>query len=165
MKVYPMTRLHSISALLVSLAIVTFVSVAGAQMTAISVSGWYVGLSKPPLNPPDWVFAPVWTILYVLMAVAAWRIYKLAPTPQKRSDALTVYFMQLALNLAWSYFFFYEQNIFSGLIDIIALWGLIAATLMLFTRIDALAGRLIIPYLVWVTFALYLNAGIWLLNP
>ncbi len=149
---------------MVSLIVVALIAAAGGMMTAASVGDWYLTLIKPPLNPPGFVFGPVWTLLYAMMAIAAWRVYISSASSDAKSEALTAYGMQLALNLSWSYFFFYQQNPFAALLVIITMWGLIAATMILFKRIDRLSGQLLIPYLTWVSFAAYLNASIWWLN-
>lgn len=159
-----MTKLQSLSALFVSLILVACIALGGAWLTSQGVDGWYSALHKPPFNPPNSIFGPVWTLLYAMMAFAAWRIYTRPVPSDKKKDLLTVYLMQLALNLSWSYFFFYQQNPFAALLDIIALWALVFTTCVLFKRTDKMAGLLILPYLLWVSFAAYLNAGIWWLN-
>ena len=117
---------------------------------------------QPPLSPPDWVFPVVWTILFALMGVAAWRIWR-TDAPE-REEALVLYGVQLAFNLVWSLIFFNARRFGFALIWLAALWGLILATVRRFYRLDRTAGRLMVPYLVWVTFAAYLNAGVWWLN-
>ncbi len=139
------------------------VSALGGLATSTSVGGWYRALEKPPFNPPDWVFAPVWTALFVLMAVAAWRIWR-RPASRLRSQALLAYCVQLALNLLWSVLFFGLQTIGTALADIAALLTAIIVTLGLFWQLDRLAGILLLPYLAWVTFATVLNASLWILN-
>jgi translocator protein len=124
---------------------------------------WYAQLAKPAWTPPDWVFGPVWTLLYTMMAVAAWLVWRqrgFAGTER----AMTLYGAQLVLNAAWSWIFFGRQQIGVAAIEIVALWVVIAATIVAFWRIRPLAGALLVPYLVWVSFAAALNFAIWRLN-
>lgn len=145
--------------LLLSLA----VSALGGLATATSVATWYPTLAKPPFNPPDWIFAPVWTTLYVLMAFAAWRIWRM-PASKRRSQALVAYLIQLALNVVWSVLFFSCQAIGMALAEIIVLLAATIVTLVLFWRLNRLAGVLLLPYPVWVAFATVLNVSLWMLN-
>ncbi len=139
------------------------VSGLGGAITATSVATWYQGLQKPPFNPPDWVFAPVWTTLYILMGIAAWRVWRLGRSEAGRT-ALVVFAVQLGLNLAWSFLFFGLQLIGWGLIEIVILLVVILANTVIFWRIDRLAGVLFVPYAAWVAYATILNASLWLLN-
>ena len=129
------------------------VSSVGGAITATSVDTWYQALEKPPFNPPDWVFAPVWTALYILMGVAAWRIWRLRSS-KAHHIALSVFGLQLCLNLAWSFLFFGAKSPGTAALEIFALWIAIIASLIIFWRIDRLAGWLMCPYLLWVTFAI-----------
>ncbi len=138
-------------------------SAIGGAITATSVDGWYQVLRKPPFNPPDWVFAPVWTTLYILMGVAAWRVWRLGSF-QTNSKALVVFAGQLGLNLAWSFLFFGLQRIDLALVEIVILLSAIIANTIMFWRIDRLAGVLFLPYAAWVAYATALNASLWLLN-
>lgn len=122
---------------------------------------WYARLVKPPFNPPDWVFAPVWSLLYAMMAVAAWRAWLRAGL----GPAMALWLVQLVLNAAWSWLFFGLHEIGLALLEILVLLTLIAATTMAFWRRERLAGGLMIPYLAWVAFASVLNAALWVLNP
>jgi tryptophan-rich sensory protein len=139
------------------------VSAIGGAVTATSVGTWYQALAKPAFNPPDWVFAPVWITLYVLMAIAAWRVWRGERFLMKR-QALLVFSVQLALNLTWSLLFFGAQRIDLALIEIVLLLAAIAYNAVLFWRIDRLAGALLVPYVLWVAYATLLNASLWLLN-
>jgi translocator protein len=139
--------------------IVAFVA---GQVTAPNIPGWYSGLAKPSFNPPDGIFAPVWTILYVLMAVAAWRVWRVKGFGP---PALRFWLVQLILNFAWSFVFFGAHAPGAAFFELIGLWAAIFATLISFGRIDKPAGWLLIPYLAWVSFAGILNFWIWQLNP
>ncbi len=124
---------------------------------------WYAGLAKPGWTPPGAVFAPVWTILYGLMAVAGWLVWKAGATAPTRA-ALAVFAVQLVLNTAWSSLFFGLERPDLALLCIVLLWAAIVATITAFWRVRPLAGGLLLPYLIWVTFAAALNFEIWRLN-
>jgi translocator protein len=132
----------------------------GGAVTAPAVLEWYPTLNKPSWNPPSWLFAPVWTVLYVMMAVAAWLVWK---TGNSRA-ALTLWAGQLVLNLAWSILFFGARAPGLGLIEIVVMWLAIAATIFLFAKKSKVAAYLMVPYLCWVSFAAALNLAIVLLN-
>ena len=133
--------------------------------TSQSVATWYLTLNRPSWTPPNWLFAPVWTTLYIMMAVAAWRIWRSGGgfSGNARS-ALVMFFVQLALNFTWSFAFFGARSPILGLAVIILLWLAIAATISAFRPIDRLAAWLLAPYLVWVSYATALNFAIWTLN-
>lgn len=135
----------------------------GGVATAQSVGTWYQGLAKPPFNPPDWVFAPVWTTLYVLIAVAAWRVWRRRGLSGARIE-FGVYAAQLALNLGWSFVFFGQRMIGAALVEIALLLAAIAVNGVLFWRLDRPAGWLLAPYAAWVAFAGVLNFALWKLN-
>lgn len=159
-------RLKSSRDLLGLLAFVVLclsVSAIGGAITATSVDTWYQDLQKPSFNPPDWVFAPVWTALYVLMAIAGWRVWRAAQTETGRK-ALLVFTLQLGLNLTWSIVFFGLQRIGWALAEIVVLLCVIIANTVMFWRIERLAGMLLVPYVAWVAFAAMLNAALWYLN-
>ena len=149
--------------LLVFVTLCLLVSAAGGAVTATSVDTWYQTLAKPSFNPPDWVFAPVWTTLYFLMGVSGWRIWRRRASPATRV-ALALFGLQLFLNFAWSVLFFGLQRIELALIDIVILFVAIVANMILFWRIERLATLLLVPYAAWVVFAIVLNVSIWLLN-
>ena len=136
----------------------------GASFTASAIPEWYSTLAKPSFSPPNWVFAPVWTLLYILMGLAAALIWqKGIRTPGVRS-ALVVFLVQLILNMVWSALFFGMRSPLYGLIDILFLWAMILVTIAQFSKVSIPAAALLIPYLLWVTFASGLNLGIFLLN-
>ncbi len=157
------STLRDVSALVAFLLICFAVAAAGGAVTATSVGDWYQSLAKPGFTPPDWLFAPVWTALYVLMAVAAWRVWRASGFSAARG-ALLAFVVQLALNLGWSVLFFGMNAIGAALAEMVALLTAIVVTLVLFIRIDRLAGILLLPYALWVGYALLLNASIWLMN-
>ena len=138
------------------------VGAAGSVVTEPNIATWYAGLVHPSFAPPNWLFAPVWTTLYVVMAVAAWRVWRLAGT---RSPEMIAYAMQLIFNFAWSAIFFAAHQIGLALVEIGLLLALILATTILFWRRDRLAGLLFLPYLAWTVFAAFLNHAFWSLNP
>jgi benzodiazapine receptor len=139
------------------------VSVGGGAITATSVDTWYQALEKPPFNPPDWLFAPVWTALYIMMGIAACRVWRLRSFEATRT-AFSVFGVQLCLNLAWSFLFFGLQRIDLALLEIVILLVAIIANTIMFWRIERLAGLLFVPYVAWVAYATNLNASLWLLN-
>lgn len=135
------------------------------MVTRDSITTWYPTLVKPSFNPPNWLFAPVWTILYIMMGVAGGMIWnRLEQDTENVKKAFTFFIIQLALNAAWSVIFFYFHNPFLALIEVILFWLLIFETYNQFKKIDKTAGLLLIPYLAWVSFATVLNASIWWLN-
>ena len=135
----------------------------GGRWSAGEITGWYRTLARPTIAPPNWVFGPVWTLLYGLMAFAAWRVW-LAPPSPARGWALGLFLVQLALNLAWTWIFFRQHALGAALIEVVILWAVIGATTVAFSRVGAGAGWLMAPYLAWVTFASVLNGAFWRLN-
>ncbi len=128
--------------------------------TADSVRSWYPSINKPSWTPPSWLFGPVWTLLYLMMAVAAWLVWRQAGW----GGALVMFGVQLLLNALWSPLFFGWQQIGWAFVDIVALWLAILATTILFWQIVPAAGILFLPYLAWVSFATALNFALWRLN-
>lgn len=158
-----MTRTRDTAALALFIALNAAISALGGWATAGSVGTWYLALDKPPFNPPNWIFAPVWSALYLMIAIAGWRAWRRAAGPRRRL-ALTAYAVQLALNLSWSFVFFGARLIGPALAVIAALLAAILANAFLFWRIDRAAGALLLPYAAWVSFATLLNAALWQLN-
>lgn len=138
---------------------VVAVSVLGGLATAAAIPDWYATLAKPSWTPPNWVFGPAWTTLYVLMAVAAWLVWRRRRMVEVRG-ALIAWWAQLALNLLWTLIFFGLRQPLWGLVEIVALWIAIAITIVLFHRVRPLAALLLVPYIAWVSYAASLNAGI-----
>ena len=172
--------------LLAFILVTLLVGASGTFVTEPNIPTGYAGLAKPSFNPPDWLFAPVWTTLYILMAVAAWRVWKIASPAceaQSGGDAvagrqasegrggkglkspeMALWGVQLALNFLWTPLFFGAHLLLVALVEMAALWLAIAATAVLFWRKDRVAGLLMLPYLAWMSFALCLNYAIWQLN-
>jgi len=140
------------------------VGVFGGLWTAPEIPGWYRTLVKPSFNPPGWIFGPVWTTLYVLMAIAASLVTEAADT-QLRTFGLGLFVLQLALNLAWSWIFFHKHSIGAAALEVALLWVAIGVTTIVFSRVSATAAWLMAPYWAWVTFASILNVTLWRLNP
>ncbi|MDI9256487.1 MULTISPECIES: TspO/MBR family protein [Flavobacterium] len=151
------------------IAVVVFTCLAvgylSGMVTRESIATWYPTLVKPVFNPPNAVFAPVWTVLYLMMGIAGGMIWNRIETEETAVKKAFLFFItQLALNALWSFLFFGMQNPLLALIEIVLLWLLIYETYHQFRKIDKTAGMLLIPYLAWVSFATVLNASIWWLN-
>jgi translocator protein len=150
--------------LVISLALPLSVGFMGSIFTRDSINdGWYAALNQPSFNPPNYVFGPVWTVLYLLMGVSLYMVWKAVPG-RKRAYALGVFAVQLLLNFLWSLIFFYFKDIEIALADIVGLWLSIVIMISMFYRISPLAAKLNIPYLLWVTFATVLNVAYSVLN-
>jgi len=149
--------------LFLSLALTLLVGFGAGFATANAINSWYSTLEKPFFNPPNWLFAPIWTILYILMGIAFYFVWKLQETTQ-RNIAMFVFVLQLAFNGTWSFIFFHLHKIGWALADIFILWIMIIVTMYLFTPLSKLAAWLLYPYLLWVSFAAILNFSIWYLN-
>jgi translocator protein len=159
-----MSRIKQAVGLVVLIAICFAAAAAGGAATYPRIEGWYAALTKPSWTPPDWLFGPVWTVLYLGMAVAAWLVWRQKGLSGARGP-LILFAVQLGLNVAWSWLFFGLHSPRLGFVDIILLWIGIAATMVAFWRRSTAAGLLFVPYLAWVTFAAVLNYSIWQLNP
>jgi len=142
----------------VFIGLVAIVALAGSLSMP---DAWYAALAKPSFNPPNWVFAPVWTLLYLAMAVAAWRVHRVAGW----GTAVWLWIAQLVANGLWTPLFFGLHRIDLALIDIVVLDALVLATIVAFLRKDRVAGWLLVPYLAWTSFATALTFAIWRLNP
>ncbi|HYD93211.1 MAG TPA: TspO/MBR family protein [Candidatus Paceibacterota bacterium] len=151
------------------LALVIFVLISqgagllGSFFTASAIDSWYASLVLPAVAPPNWVFGPVWTLLYLFMGIALWLVWR-KRAEKKTYLAYSLFGIQLILNTLWSYIFFGLQNPAAAFIEIIILWIAILGTVVVFTKASRTAGILLAPYLLWVTFAAYLNLQIWQLN-
>lgn len=144
--------------------VLSFAASAIGAVASIQAKTFYGQLSQPEWAPPPWVFGPVWTLLYALMGIAAWLVWRSGGFRAQR-HALTLFLVQLAFNALWSWLFFAWRMGAVAFADILLLWLLIAATLVMFWRVRPLAGALLVPYLLWVSFAGALNLSLWQLNP
>ncbi|MEM7280755.1 MAG: TspO/MBR family protein [Pseudomonadota bacterium] len=151
--------MKSVLVFILFLGLVALTSWIGAQFTP---GEWYAALEKPPLNPPNWIFAPVWSALYLAMAIAAWLVWK---AERESPSPLLLWGTQLVLNALWSYLFFGIHRMGLALIEILILLGVVVATCVSFFRTKAVAGWLLVPYIAWLLFATYLNAALLILNP
>ena len=132
--------------------------------TTKAIPGWYAQLNKPWFNPPNWLFSPVWTSLYIMMGIALWLVWK-SDAPQKlKGRAIYLFAAQLVLNFFWSLIFFSLHQIGWALVEIVAMWGMILLSIVAFAKINKAAAWLLVPYISWVSFATILNYSIWQLN-
>jgi len=154
----------TIGLLVFCIAIPLLVGVIGSVFTISQIATWYAGLLKPPFNPPDWIFGPVWTLLYILMGIALWFVLREGTGTRNVRVAAILFAAQLAANLIWSVLFFGMHQIAASSIEVLILLGLIVATIVSFRRVSKTAGWLLVPYLCWTTFATVLTFSIWLLN-
>jgi benzodiazapine receptor len=150
--------------LIVSILVCQLAGFIGSIFTRPAISTWYAGLLKPRFMPPDWVFAPVWISLYILMGVAAFLVWRRGLHHQVVRRALAIFGVQLALNILWSFLFFGLRSPLAGLIGISILGIAIILTVQSFLKVSRTSGLLLIPYFIWVSFATGLNLSIWWLN-
>jgi translocator protein len=157
-----MNKLTRILVMVVTCLGIGFLS---GQVTKDAILTWYVTIEKPSFNPPNWIFRPVWTTLFIMMGVAGGLVWNNIDTNREVVKKALVFFgIQLFLNVLWSYLFFGLQNPMLALVEIILLWLMIYETYAKFVKIDKVAGYLLLPYLAWVSFAMVLNGSIWWLN-
>lgn len=149
--------------LIFALALPLLVGLLGGLATQSSIDSWYSQLNRPSIAPPNWVFGPVWTMLYILMGISFYRILLLPPAENKRR-AVRVFYIQLVLNLAWSFLFFYFHNPGAALLEISLLWVSILYMIVAFYKAHRNAAYLNLPYILWVSFATVLNFYFWKLN-
>jgi tryptophan-rich sensory protein len=149
----------------IALGTVASALIVGQIATYPHLATWYESLVKPPFTPPNWLFAPVWTLLYALMAFSFWRILILPTGAPGRGAALAAFFAQLALNAAWSWMFFAANNTLLGLIIIVPQLALVVLTILLFFRLDRIAAWFLVPLALWLGYAVVLNVMFWWLNP
>jgi len=159
------SRTSDLVELAASLAVCLAAGALGSVLTTPALPTWYASLQKPSFNPPDWLLAPVWTLLFLLMGLAAFFVWRQGLSPRQVKVAMAFFLGQLVLNVLWSGAFFGMQSPLLGLIVIIPLWLAILVTMVLFFRVRPVAGWLMLPYLLWVTFATILNISLWRLNP
>jgi benzodiazapine receptor len=158
-----MTGVQKIGAFLLSLIIPLAVGGVSGFFTVSAIPGWYQTIQKPSWNPPNWVFGPVWTTLYVMMGVAMYLVWS-RPRSNQRQRALYLNAVQLALNFFWSLIFFNVHAIGWALVEILLLWGMILFTMFAYDKVYKPAAWLMLPYVAWVSFATILNFTIWRLN-
>jgi len=159
-------KINNFLKLVIAVVACEVAGIIGSVFTMPSIPTWYAGLAKPALNPPAWVFGPVWTILFALMGISLFLIWKSisSVTQKERRVGIILFFVQLALNMLWSIIFFGLHNPGVAFVDIILLWLAILATIITFAKISKLAAWLLVPYILWVSFAAYLNFALWILN-
>lgn len=157
-------RLNNISKLIVTLIVCQGAGVIGSFFTGPAISTWYAEIQKPSFNPPNWVFAPVWIALFFLMGVSAYLILKRGIWKKNVFLALAIFGAQLGLNVFWSYLFFGLHSPLYALIEILILWLFILLTIVKFYKISRVAAFLLLPYILWVSFAAVLNFAIYRLN-
>lgn len=153
--------MKNIIKLMVSVVVCLLVGMVGSFFTVKEIAIWYSGLEKPFFSPPNWIFAPVWTSLYIMMGIAFYLIWNKG---KKNKKAVNIFIWQLVANFWWSILFFGLHSPLLGLINIIVLWVLIVRTIKVFYPISKLSAYLLYPYLAWVSFASMLNAAVWWLN-
>jgi len=153
----------NITKLILSITLPLVLGAIAGMFTSQSVPDWYSTLNRPSFNPPNWIFGPVWTILYILMGISFFVIWN-QEVSKARNLAISIFFLQLLLNFAWSFIFFYFNMIGLALVEITLLWFSIILMLVLFYQIKPMATYINIPYLLWVTFATVLNASYYFLN-
>ena len=157
--------MNKITKIILAVAVCLAVGYLSGTVTRSAILDWYPTLIKPGFNPPNWIFAPVWTVLYIMMGVAAGLVWdRIDYDKETVKKALVFFIIQLGLNASWSYLFFGLHNPMLAGLEIILLWLMIYETYMQFDKINKVAGYLLIPYLAWVSFAAVLNASIWWLN-
>lgn len=140
------------------------VGLASSYFTLPEVAGWYQTLRKPWITPPDWAFAPIWTVIYLLTGIAAYLVWERRDNSQAYKITSIVYVLQLLLNFLWAFIFFGMHQVFGGMIDTILLWLAVLANMICFYKFNRVAGWLLVPYLLWLTYAVILNTWFLQLN-
>jgi benzodiazapine receptor len=152
------------SKLITSIIVCQLTGVLGSIFTRPAIPTWYATLKKPSFTPPDGVFSPVWITLFVLMGIAAFLVWNKGLSDQRVKIALSIFVVQLILNVLWSVMFFGLRSPLVGLIEIVVLWIAILLSILYFLKVSNIAGILLVPYILWVSFAAVLNFSIWRLN-
>jgi translocator protein len=150
--------------LLASVLLCQFAGAVGSVFTASSLADWYTLLEKPVFSPPSWVFFPVWTLLYILMGISLYIVWEKGPQDREVKFGLIIFSIQLVLNSLWSFLFFGLRSPYYGFVEIIFLWFAIFLTIVQFRKISKTASYLLVPYIIWVSFAALLNYYLWTLN-
>ena len=156
--------LKEVLKLIASIIVVFIAGAIGNFFTLSEITTWYTTLTKPTWTPPNWVFGPVWTTLYILMGIALYLVWSSGLDRKDVKIAIVVFFVQLILNTLWSLVFFGMHSLFGGLVTIVILWIAILVNIILFYRISKPAGLLLVPYIIWVSIASYLTYSVYLLN-
>ncbi len=157
-------RIRSVFGGAVSILVCLSAGMIGSFFTYPAIPVWYAGLNKPFFTPPNWIFAPVWTILYVMMGISAYMIWEKRKENLESVKGLTIFGLQLVLNTMWSVVFFGFKDLFFAFLLIIVLWAAILLNIFQFRKLSTNAALLLGPYIIWVTFAALLNAAVWLMN-
>lgn len=157
-------KINNTFKLIIAIAVSELAGIVGSVFTAPAITSWYAGIVKPALNPPAWVFGPVWTTLFALMGIAAFLVWRRGLERKDVKIALGIFIGQLVLNTLWSIIFFGLQSPGGALIEIVFLWLAVLAAIIAFYKISRPAAWLLVPYILWVSFAMYLNYAIWSLN-
>jgi benzodiazapine receptor len=157
-------KLKASAKLILSIILCVVLGSVGSLFTIPAIPTWYAGLAKPAFNPPNWLFGPVWTTLFILMGISLYLVLEKGWKKKGVKHAVIIFFIQFSLNILWSLLFFGLRSIWLGLVDIIMLWALITLTIKRFYGISKTAAYLLAPYILWVTFASVLNLFIFLLN-
>jgi benzodiazapine receptor len=150
--------------LVACIALCQLAGVLGSFFTIPAIPTWYATLNKPAFSPPNWLFSPVWISLFTLMGISLFMVWNKMENRPQRKRAMIFFFVQLALNVLWSVFFFGFRSPLAGLIEMVFLWSAIGLTIFYFFRLSRWAGMLLLPYWVWVSFAFILNFSLWILN-
>lgn len=150
--------------LIITIIICELAGIVGSIFTVSSIPTWYAGIIKPELSPPNWIFGPVWTTLFLLMGISLYLVWEKRSVNKNTSIALGIFAIQLVLNTLWSIIFFGLRSPGGAFVEIIFLWIAILATIIYFSKISRAAAWLLVPYILWVSFAAYLNFSIWILN-
>ncbi len=156
--------MNSFIKLFISIFICMAVGGISGYLTASEIPGWYMSLNKPGFNPPNWIFAPVWTTLYILMGISFWLIWKSSAEEAVKNRAMLFFIIQLVLNFFWSIIFFSFHQLGFAMAEIVLLWIFILFSIISFYPISKAASYLLIPYICWVSFASILNFAVWRLN-
>lgn len=157
-------KTKNIYKLIIAIAVSQFAGIIGSLFTMSAIPNWYTTIEKPVLNPPSWIFGPVWVTLYILMGVSAFLVWREGWKKKEVKIALSIFGVQLFLNALWSVIFFGLQSPAWAFLNIVLLWITIVWTMVVFFKISKLATYLLVPYILWVSFASYLNLAIWMLN-
>lgn len=155
-------KLKNYSKLVISIAVCELAGIIGSVFTVSEIPTWFATLAKPSWNPPGWLFGPVWVTLYALMGISLWLIWK--SSSKEKGRAMWLFAIQLVLNALWTPVFFGAHSLGNALAVIVLLWAAIVLTITVFKRISRPAAWLLVPYILWVSFAAYLNYTIWMLN-